>query len=341
MATIRDIAKAIGLSPATISRSLNNDSSISEATRTRVLIAANEMNYTGSSRRRNRQENHIIGIICPEIISYNYASVAESLSRHLRKKGFESIMMITGMESYAEKAALETLNKLHISGVVLIMYEDETSRMIMEEFRNKCNIPIVQISNFCEYDGYDSLMISNRQAVEVLIDHLYELGHRDIGIITDNYALLRLDIACNYLQKLGILPNRNRRIIVPTERFEQAGYTGAMQLLRSDDRPSAIIAMYDYIAIGVLRACDELGIRVPEDISVVGIDNINTSAYTQKALTTVSMPHADMGRIAARLIVDRIQEGKNHSAIQHVSLMTDLIVRETTSAPAQDHSGGA
>ena len=329
MATIRDIAKIADLSPATISRALRNDPNISVATREKVAKLAAEMDYFTNAKKHNRASGKIIGVICPEIVSYNYASITEAVSSQLRSKGYGCVLMVTQMEAETEKAALETLKNQQVAGIILIMYDDVASKAALAEFKKKSKIPVVQIANFDEYDGYDSLMINNRQAIEHLIDYLLELGHKDIAIVADDNAFERMNITCDCLQDKGIFLKKNRKIIVKGERFEYSGYLGAMQLLKSSDCPTAVIAMYDYIAFGILRACSELGISVPEELSVVGIDNIRTASYIPKALTTVSMPHADMGRIAARLIVNRIEEGKK-TAIQHVSLDPIIVVRETT-----------
>lgn len=331
MTTIRDIARELKLSPSTVSRALNKDEKISKETRDRIEYTANAMHYRPRSRRSGKKSSNLIGVICPEIISYNYASVVESVSRSLKKKGYTCVVMITDFDQRLEKEALKNLAEMQVAGIVMIMYDDANSFECMENFRKKHSIPIVQVANFDEYADYDSLMVNNRLAAELAVDHLYELGHRDIAIVTDSIAVERTKMLLNRLEHYGLTLSRDRKIIVPRLRFEEAGYEGAMQLLNMPSHPTAIIASYDYLAIGVLKACSDLGVQVPEEISVVGIDSINTSRYTSKALTTVSMPHTDMGKIAASIMSDRVSSSKeDRIAIQHVSLNPVLMIRDTT-----------
>lgn len=330
MVTIRDIAAKLNLSPATVSRALNNDSKINVQTRERVITLAAELGYAGMAGRKKRQSEDVIGIICPEIISNNYSSVVEALSESLRQKGYFSIIMITSMDQETEKDMLVQLTKLNVAGIVFIAYEDETASDMLEAFKkDNPTVPVIQIVNFSEFSEYDSLMISNQLASKVIVNHLYELGHRSVAVISDKMALERLEAICYHLDKKGISPKKSW-VSISDARFEEGGYLATKELLRAQDLPTAIVATYDYLAIGAMKACYDMGIRVPEDISIAGIDDIASSKYTYKSLTTVSMPHADIGRIAARIIVDRIQHDKGQLAIQHVSLNPELIVREST-----------
>lgn len=331
MVTLHDIAKKLNLSASTVSRALNNSSKISKQTREHVEKVAAQMHYTGRPHKNKQESNNIIGIICPEIISYNYSSVVESITQSLHRKGYTSIISLTNFDQQVEEALLNLYEKMRVAGIILIMYKDAASISILEQFRRRSDIPIVQIANFEEHKYYDSLMISNRYAAEMIVNHLYQLGHRDFGIITDIAATEREEAILTRLHELGIVPKKANQIVIENKRFEDAGYAGAFRILQNN-RPTALIATYDYIAIGILKACCEMNIRVPEDLSVASIDNISTSKFLNKALTTVSMPHADMGSIAARIIINRIKRRNDSAqAIQHVSLNPVLISGETTS----------
>lgn len=337
MVTIRDIAAQLNLSPATVSRALNHDTKINVLTRERVNALAAELGYAGAAGRKKRQSEEVIGIICPEIISNNYSSMVEALTKNLRQKGYFSIFMITNMDKETEKGMLIQLTKLNVAGIVVITYEDDTAAEMLEAFKHEYpHVPVIQIVNFQEFSEYDSLMISNELAAKVIVNHLYGLGHRDIAVISDEMAVDRMNAVCSHLEKNHIAPKKSW-ICISKERFEEGGYRAAKALLNQSDRPTAIVATYDYLAIGAMKACYDLGISVPKDISIAGIDDVESSKYTYKSLTTVSMPHSDIGRIASRIIVDRIKCDKGQLAVQHVSLNPELVVREST-APLQNAS---
>lgn len=334
MVTIRDIAAQLNLSPATVSRALNNDSKINIKTRERVSALAAELGYAGMAGRRRQQSGEVIGILCPEIISNNYSSVVEALSRNLRQKGYFSVFMITNMDKEAEEELMAQLTRLNVAGIVYISYKDETAVELLNAFKkDNPRVPVIQIANFREFSEYDSLVISNQLAAKMIVDHLYELGHREIAVISDKMAVGRMDAICGHLAKKEIAPQKNW-ISVSDARFEEGGYLAAMELLKGRNRPTAVIATYDYLAVGAMKACYDIGVRVPEDISIAAIDDVASSKYTYKGLTTVSMPHMDIGRIAARILVDRIQNDKGQLAIQHVSLNPELVIRESTAEAA-------
>lgn len=337
MATIQDIAKKLGVSNATVSRALNNDGRISISTRKRVVAVAEELEYTGYSRKAHRTSDTMVGIITPEILSNNYSSIASTIVTNLLNKGYVGLLGVTDFDKEVEKNWLVTFAKIGVAGIIVIMYNDSETIPSLIEFKKNCRIPVIQIANFEEYSDYDSLMISNSLAAKMITTHLNGLGHRDVGIITDVEANRRASELLRYFGEQEIRVKKEHHITVEGARFEKAGYEGMMKLLQHSDLPSAIVTTYDYIAIGALRACEEKKIRVPEDLSLISIDNIGTAAYTSKALTTVSMPTEDVGRIATTILTDRIRLGKAQGAIQHISLNPELIIRETT-APLKCNS---
>lgn len=333
MVTIRSIADQLGLSTATVSRALNDDPKISSQTRARVSALAAELGYAGAGGRKKKQIENVIGIICPEIISNNYSSAVESLSENLYEKGYQSIVMTTSTQKNRERDMLAQLAKLNVAGICYFTNKDERTVEILNAFKKAHpHLPIVLIVNSWENADYDSLMISSPLAVKLIVEHLYNLEHRSIAVISDQKTSGRSELICNQLRSYGISPHKNW-LCFSDARFEEGGYQAAMKLLRLEDRPTAIIATYDYLAIGALKACYDFGLRVPEEISVAGIDGIVTAQYAYKSLTTVAMPHADTGRIASRILIDRIQNDKGELAIQHVSLSPKLIVRQSTAAP--------
>jgi len=336
MVTIRDIAAQLNLSPATVSRALNNDTKINVLTRERVNALAAELGYAGAAGRKKRQSEKVVGVICPEIVSENYSSVVEAIKNGLERKGYSCIFQITNMDAQSEKDSLYLLTRLNVAGIIVIAFDDASTEELLHTFRKEHSVPVVQIFSISACREYDSLEISNHLASKIIVDHLFELGHRSVAVISDGMAKNRKESICSCLEEKGISPKKQWVVEVTDSRFEECGYQAACELLKLSNRPTAVIATYDYIAIGAMKAFYDNGIRVPEDISVAGIDNINASQYTYKGLTTVSMPHADQGQIASRILVDRIQNDKGQVAIQHVSLNPELVIRQSTAPIASE-----
>lgn len=336
MTTIRDIADALDISSATVSRALNDDPRISDRTKDLVVAKAEELHYAAStSATKARRSKNTIGIIASEIVSANLSTLANAIIVSLKSKGYIGILGVTNFDKEAERNWLDTFHKMGVSGIIVLMYNDEEAIESLKEFRAKSSIPVMQINNFEEYSEYDSLMVSNKLAAVKIADHLQELGHKDVAILTDIQAQQRAHEIQKRLERNGMTVRKSSFVTIDDARYETAGYEAMKILYAKGNLPTAIVATYDYLAFGVMRFCNEKGISIPKDISLISIDNVATSAFTGKALTTVAIPTEDAGRIAARIMTDRVIAGRNKTAIQHITLNPELIIRETTAKPSR------
>ena len=334
MTTIRDIAEKLEISSATVSRALNNDPRISERTKNLVFAKAEELGYPVKLNATKCLKN-TIGIIAPEIVSANLSTLVNSIVVNLKSKGFTGILGITSYDKETEKNWFDYFQKVGVSGIIIIMYNDEETSMFLRAFQRKTSIPIMQINNYEEYSEYDLLIVSERLAAIKAVEHLQELGHRDIAILTDVQAEQRAVEIQKAAELRGMAIRKGSMVVIDDVRYEAAGYKAMQQLYAKGELPTAVLATYDYLAFGIIRFCHEMNIDIPKDISLISIDNVGTSAYLDKALTTVSMPTEDTGRISTRILTDRIKAGNNKPAVQHVILNPELVVRETTAAPSR------
>ena len=164
------------------------------------------------------------------------------------------------------------------------------------------------------------------------VDHLVELGHTKIGYIGERASDIRYHAICKCLRQRGIeiIPAFMKRGV---ERFEQGGYMRTLELLKEKELPTAIFASYDQIAFGAIRAFQEHGIRVPEDISIIGFDNIVMDNYHPVKLSSITNPVDQMGITAVKILLDAIKHPRSH-VVQNVALQSRLVIRKSTCPPA-------
>jgi len=194
----------------------------------------------------------------------------------------------------------------------------------------ECGIPTVVLNESPLFYPLDSITIGVEQNVKLAVDHLLEQGHKKIGYLGEYNSDGRYRSFCDLMEQEGI-PVDPRFVKRGALRFEQGGYQMACELLREPELPTAILTSYDQMAIGAIRAFNEHGIKVPEDISVVGFDNIVTDEYCHVALTSVTNPVEQMGITAIKILLDAIHHPSTH-VIQNVSLQSRLVIRESTCA---------
>jgi DNA-binding LacI/PurR family transcriptional regulator len=190
------------------------------------------------------------------------------------------------------------------------------------------------LASFINVEEYDCIKIDEQLAMNLAIEHLVSLGHRDIAFIGERLTKDRQKQFIDALKKCDIKISSDF-IRVSEERFEEAGYIGMKDILSNSEKiPTAVFASYDDVAIGAMRAIFESGYRVPEDISIIGVDNICIAPYLYRALTTVSSPVSEMTNIAIKILLGKIED-KGSKVVQHVIVKPELLVRETTARVQQ------
>lgn len=350
MTTLKDIAAKTGLSVATVSRVLNNTADevgIAQKTQEEVRRVARELNYRPNKVARNlklgREPGAILFLSC-ELSSDDkkgegvfthpfFSHMIHGIHLGVTRTGHYLAYMDA---SHVSETQLRSILEEAVVGVVTFgQLSDIVSRLLARK-----RVPTVCIEpylpSFCGYAVY----VDNRMAVQQAISHLYDLGHRRIGLLSvtqeppSGSLLERVEVFKKEMDALGdvawevhLAPNDGGLTDV------EAGYRAAYQLFttRSRDLPTAIITTNDLCAIGVLKAAQKAGIRVPEDLSVVGIDDIDWSAYVDPPLTTVRIPKETMGMRAIE-VLSRLLAGDSDCPVE-TRIPTSLIVRAST-APA-------
>ena len=337
MATLNDIAIAAGVNVSTVSRVLNRTGGISEETVRSVLRVAEEVGY---KPKRKRAQTKAIGIIINELASQYYGKLLHMLEKRIREKNYGMLLTLTDFRFSKLLDAFSIMGNNGVEGIICSQIVDMSPAMRDEIYlaAEKTGVPVVFLSDgYDEGDPrFDQINLNQRRGMEQIVNHLMSLGHERIGFVGEVLSISRVQILESLMEAhhMTITPDH---IKVGETRFEQGGYEQMKLLLLEPERPTAVIAGYDQVAVGALKAIWEAGLRVPEDISLVGFDNIVLDEYLPRKLTSVTNPVDSMAQIATKLLFGRIEDST--AVTQTVSLHPTLIVRETTMALSQQKSG--
>lgn len=328
MANLKDIALRAGVSLSTVSRALKDSHEIGKETKVKIYKIARELNYISEKDLPvfAGDSSYSIGLICPEIKGDYYPQLVYTIEEKMKINGYTLIIGFSNFKYEDELHYLELFVRKAVDGIILI---SSVGKRIEEELRTiktKSNIPIIQVVTTDVVDEYDSIKIDDEYGISIAIKHLIELGHKDIGYVGDEMSK-RLVSFLNVMKNFNIKIN-NDYIRDGNDRFEEGGYKRMSEILALKKRPTAVFASYDAVAIGAMKAIYEHGLRIPDDISIVGIDNTSVAHYLPKGLTTVSSPINEMGIIISRILLSKIEN--KYSVVQHVSLNPTLVIREST-----------
>jgi len=331
MVTLKDIAKRAGVNKSTVSRALSGDGSISEERRNEILRIADELGYVPNETAKvlAGKKAKTIGIILPEIDCNYYASVVGTIEARLKERGYSLIIGQTGFAFENELHYLKLFIQKKVDGIIFDLYNSDKFIEKFNEIKNLMNIPVVFIECSVNLPDYDVIEIDNSYGVDLAVGHLAKSGHGRIGFISEHLSSrIRFPAYMDALKKYGIPPDK-KIIKIGSERLEEGGYLRMKELLEEGDPPGAVFASYDTMAQGALKAIAEHGLKVPQDISIVGFDNIRESAYFSVPLTTVAPPVIEMGEIAVKTLLEKIEK-KEQVYVQHISLKPKLVVRNST-----------
>lgn len=337
-ATITDVAREAGVSKATVSAVLNDAGSVRTSTRARVLDAIDRLNYRPSqvASRLRTGEAKSLGIIVKEVDNPYYAEVILGARARAEENGYSLVILSSEGDYDAERRAVELLSVKHIDGLIATPVLDEHADLSHFFELKRRHFPFVLLEAVRGVPA--SLVdIDNVDASRHAVAHLIELGHAKIvhfaGPQYSMHTHERIDgvrRACS-ASRLAFGDDA----VIPAGAHLESGYRAALKFFRGrapKDRPTAATCYNDLVAIGVCRALRELGLRVPEDVSIVGFDDIPLTEYLPIPLTTIRVPKFRMGEIAADMLITHV-ESKIAVPVQKAYLEAQLIVRASTCAP--------
>ena len=338
-ATITDVARQAGVSKATVSAVLNDTDAVKASTRERVLEAMQRLNYrpTRLAGRVGARATKSLGIVIKEIDNPYYAEVALGARARAQDHGYTLVVVSSEGEYDAERRAVELLQSKDVDGLIAMPVLDEHADLSHFFELKRRNFPFVLLeavrgvpASLVDVDNVDA----SRRAVE----HLIDLGHTRIvhfaGPGYSMHTLERLDGVRRACSGSRLIFGDDD--VVPAGAHLEGGYRAGLAYFRDRapaDRPTAVTCYNDLVAIGLCRALNELGLRVPDDISVVGFDDIALTEFVPVPITTVRVPKFRMGELAAEMLIRHVE---SRAAIppQRAYLDAQLIVRRSTAAPA-------
>ena len=336
--TLKEIAKIAGVSIATVSYALHDSDKVSEAVKEQILKIAEEGNYQPDKRAQSLRTGRtkLIGILTEDISFVFTASIIQGIYKFAEENNYHVVLSDTRLKekvgSHYENTAnykddinqkLKFLLGYHVDGIIYIGSHDRDISGIVETDK-----PIVY--TYCFTDSKDDYMIlyDNTKSAYEATEYLIKKGHRKIGLIRgpemsnpSNERFLGYQMALMDAR----IPLDLSYVKTGDWNFER-GYDAAMQLLTQKDRPTAIFALNDYMALGTLEAAEKCGIRVPEELSVIGFDNSDMCNFVRPRLTSVSLPVEKMGYLSAKMVHD-ICTGPDKIGDRKVTLPCSLVCR--------------
>lgn len=333
MPTIKDVARAAGVSITTVSHVINDTRFVSDELRARVLAAMEELDYRPNilARSLRRGETKTIGLVVPDNSNPFFAEMARTVEDLGFAAGY-SVILCNSDDNLAKEAAyIDVLITKQVDGVVFIA--SGSSQEHLADLSQQ-GIPYVVVDR--EIDGSLAavILVNNELGGYVATRHLIELGHRRIACITGPSQLTpSADRVRGYrraVREFRIV--EDEELIVPGDFRAQGGEAALEGLLQVSPPPSAVFACNDMMAIGVLRAARNAGLRVPGELSVVGFDDIPLASAVSPALTTVAQPTTELARHSVRLLLARMQNSQEDQPTQRIVLNPKLIVRDSCGA---------
>ena len=329
MITIKDIAKAVGVSASTVSRALSGSPLVNEETRSRILNVARSLGYERNELARAlvKGASGAIGLIVPDITNPFFSDVARGVSDIAERAGYGVILCNTDGRVDRELSYVRLMRRKRVDGLLVC---SATLDAPFVQDLTAAGTPFVLVSRMSADPDVPYVITDDRAGARLAVEHLVDLGHRRIGFIggPENVQASR-DRMSAYQDVLAEHAITARRGWSDHADFTQAaGRQVGQQILAQADRPTAIFAANDVTALGVLEVAEGLGLRVPEDLSLVGYDDISYASLPRIQLTTVAQPAIEMGQIAADWLFSRI--GSDDVLPLQRVLNPRLVVRSTT-----------
>jgi LacI family transcriptional regulator, galactose operon repressor len=326
--TLKEVAARVGLAPGTVSAVLNNapaSRAIPEPTRQRIQAAAQQLNYRPNflARSLRKKRTYTVGLIIEEIGDAYGSMIISGVEAHLRAHNYFFLTVIHRHDAAMLREHSHLLLERGVEGFITV----DTSLL------EPLPLPTVSVAGHRTLKGVTNIILDQERGVRVALEHLLALGHRQIAFMKgqprSSDSEDRWKAVCKVVRQLGL--EMDADLIVNLEFDDpspQLGYPYAKQLLARKKPFTALFAYNDISAIGAIRAIQERGLRIPQDVSVVGFDDIAWAAFHTPSLTTVQQPLGKMGQMAAEALFRMIEHGGEHSS--KIAIEPTLVVREST-----------
>lgn len=318
----RKIAGLLHVSPSTVSKALSGNTEISRETSEMIQQFAIDTGYFKEKNKRKRDYTDnaslLIAMIVPEVMGFHYSSLITFIKNEIEARGGHIAVYIS---DFSKDKANDILTSIILRGAIdgIIM----VGSLVLTA---KPNIPIVTVGTHGD-GNFDSVAYDSEGIIRDAVSYLTNLGHRKIGFVGEVRTLGNLE-RFKIIMKEKKLPLNDKFIYIMPCRFEEIGEQAATKIISQKDRPTALIAAYDEVAISLTSHLDRNGIRVPDDMSVMGINNIPSAKHARIPLTTINTFSSEQYKAALDLLFDKILNETD--SVKHITIQHKLIERETT-----------
>lgn len=335
--SLKQLAAHLGLSTTTLSLVLNkrpSADSIPEETKNRIFLAAKELNYRPNylARSLRAQRTHTLGVLVPELSDGYSAMVLNGVESVLTSQGF----------FYLTASHLHRSDLLERLPGVLVERQVEGMIAVDTPIRFEPSLPVVNVSGHDDIAGVTNVVLNHKHAASLGIGHLFELGHRRIALLKGQEFSSDTEERFDTIMAAA----RERNVPIDAKLIQQLegelpspeiGYGATRKLIATGEKFTALFAFNDVSAIGAIRALEETGLRVPEDVSVLGFDDIYGAAFHNPALTTIRQPLFEMGRLAAKIVLEELAAERGGDSASVLNVEPTLIVRNSTARISKAH----
>ena len=333
--TIVDIARRAGVSKSLVSLVLRDSPNVSEEKRHAVLRAVEELDYRPNLMARSlvRRRTGVLGVMLSDLHNTFFADVLDGIDERAGEGGYRTLLATGHRRARGEAEAIESLLELRTEGLILAAPRLAAKR-IAEASRT---VPVVVLARAVRLSSVDSVTNDERAGSALAVEHLIGLGHEWIAHIDGGSGAGAAGRRSGYQRTMERHGLGDRVRTVRGDYTEAGGAEGVRRLFERGPRPTAIFAANDLSALGALGALERLGLRVPEDVSVVGYDNTSIARLGHIDLTTIAQPRREMGRAAVDLLLERV-DGDRRTP-RRIVVTPSLVVGTTTGPPAERKGG--
>jgi LacI family transcriptional regulator len=333
MISMQELADICGYSRVSVSAALNGKGGISEKAREKILRIAKEHNYTPNKMAHALKglPSYLIGMLIRDLSNPFYTQMIKIIDDHLHSKGYSLIILNSMSDGERESKALQTLYSYNVDGLFIAPFaknthEDRVGSLVKQHVK-----PVIMLDNLSRDIGSMSIGFNNRNGAHEATQYLIDCGHTEISYLAGPQSSLSYRerstgfMECMQENDLSISSNS----IFPCGSSAEDGYTAALSLLKTKKRPSALFCFNDYIAVGVYRAAQELDLKIPQDLSIIGFDNINLTKLLSPPLTTVNIHIDQVATEAAENMLKFLQNKHYTPQVKNHIFEPELIKRDS------------
>ncbi len=329
--TIKDIAARAGISYATVSRALNGKYGVSQKTRDKVLGLAKEMGYRPNAIAQGlvNRATMTVGLIIPDITSPFFPRLALGIEDRLLKAGYNLFLCNTNWDTNRECDYLNNLVQKQVDGIIISSiahYATDIEPLIPDD------MPLVYVSSYPDKTKRSYVLIDNIKGADMAVSHLLSRKRRKIAFIGSQQEYISLeDRLSGYRKALKRAGIKVTEDMVVLDKFqEQSGYKIIREMLEKGNVPDGVFAENDLIAMGVVQGVQDSGLRVPEDVAVIGFDDIPIASHPDIQLSTIHQPKFRIGTYAAEMLLHQLEHKPADRVVERMTLQPELIVRRST-----------